>query len=1206
MPRMYAVRFFRSAVVPAVMFGGLFWGGSALIAQSQSTMPSSAVARITQPVDERSLVTLRGNTHPLAQARYDRGLAPASLPAARMLLVLKRSDQQEADLKSYLADVQTEGSPNYHKFLTPEQFGALYGAADADVQTVSTWLQGHGFSVNKVDKAKTVVEFSGSAAQLQEAFHTEIHSYVVNGEQHYANASDPRIPAALAPVVVGVAHMNNFAPRAHAVPGPRGQFDPATRRFQASLTLGSGTNRSLYVGPSDAATIYDSPITSLNKNFSGGATYDGTGVTIGVAGDANIDPTGVANYRSFFGLSASAPTIVVDGDDPGVGDIYTSDSGEALLDVEIAGGMAPGAKIILYTSAGSALDFGLDLAIRRALDDNVVSILNVSFGSCEAAQGTSGNALIYNNWEQAAAQGITVTVSTGDSGAAGCDDPNTENVAQGGLQVNGLASTPFNIAVGGTDFDVLRSNFSSYVNSTNTSPYEGTALRYIPEEPWNNSTTSNGLLSANSVHRDSSGNTNIVAAGGGASSCVQINSAGTTCLGGYAKPSWQKLFDNGDGVRDLPDVSMFASNGFYGAVWAICATGTEAGNSVDDCQVSGGAISSVTGFGGTSAAAPAFAGALAIVSQRVGGRLGQANQVLYPLAKKTPSIFHDVTSGNISVPCTGGSAANCGSNGFLTGYNAASGYDLASGLGSVDITALEAGWSSVTMAASSTALTLDGATSPLTITHGTAVSAAVKVTGSGTPTGDIALVSNPAVTPDKGSIDSPLTLSSGSVSASPVYLPGGTYNVVAHYEGDGSNAASDSNAVPVVVTAENSKLSITPTAYDAKTGNSLASGSIPYGSYTAIDVKPQGSVNANDGFATGSVAFSGGGVAGQSHSINSNGYAELLSTLVPPGSQTFAASYSGDSSFNASTGSVSVTVAQAPTSTAESATASSLSSTGTDVINVTVSTDSAGAVPTGTITLRSGSTALGTSPVTGQLVSGGIGGLNTATAAVTVSGSSLAVGANSITATYSGDANYAGSTSPGVTLTVTGGGGGSSSFALSGNAIAFTHGATTGNTSTISVTPAGGYTGTVDMSCAISSSPTGAQDLPSCSITPTVVISGTTAGTATLTISSTATTGALSFPVNSPFNHGGWYAAGGTALACAVMFGIPARRRAWRAMMAVVLFAGFASIAIGCGGGSTNATKTGTTPGAYVVTVTGVDSATSTVKATTTINLTIN
>jgi len=404
------------------------------------------------------------------------------MPANRLLLVLARSTQQEADLQTWLQSVQDANSPNYHRFLSPDEFGKRFGVGDADLQSIQAWLASHGFAVNRVAKGRMAIEFSGSVGQVQSAFHTSLHSYMVNGEQHWANATDPQIPGALAPAVAGFASLNNFKLRAQYVLGPGGVFDPQTRTIRPAYTNEDMYgDYYIYLGPADAATIYDTP-TTLNANFSGTA-LDGIGVTIGVAGDSNISVTQNANYRSVFGLAPNPVTVVVDGDDPG----ENSDSIEAYLDTQVSGGIAPNAKVILYTAAGNSFQQGVYIAIQRALDDNQADILNVSFGECESALGASGNQYILNLWEQAAAQGISVTVSSGDSGSAGCDDPNTETQASQGLAVNGLSATPYNISVGGTDYDILYSNFptsfTTYVDITNTLPTVAARSATFPKSP---------------------------------------------------------------------------------------------------------------------------------------------------------------------------------------------------------------------------------------------------------------------------------------------------------------------------------------------------------------------------------------------------------------------------------------------------------------------------------------------------------------------------------------------------------------------------------------------------------------------------------------------------------------------------------------------------------------------------------------------------
>jgi subtilase family serine protease len=296
------------------------------------------------------------------------------------------------------------------------------------------------------------------------------------------------------------------------------------------------------------------------------------------------------------------------------------------LDYQLSGGIAPGAGIWYYAAGDTTFQSGLFLAIYRAIDDNKVDIISVSYGECEAALGAAGNQQVLNAWQQAAAQGIAVTVATGDSGSAGCDNPNLVTSAAQGLGINGLASTPYNIALGGTDFDILATRFSTYVNATNSVNYTS-AAGYIPEEPWNDSTSVNGTLASNKPLKDGKGNTSIWAGGGGPSTAGN----GT---GAYSKPAWQQGFVPSDYeiVRDIPDVSLLAGSGTYHAMWAVCL-----GN---DCM--DGANSSIHGIGGTSAAAPAFAGVLAMVQQKIGTEI---DNLLWRIAE-----CHEIAGMNQHVP----------------------------------------------------------------------------------------------------------------------------------------------------------------------------------------------------------------------------------------------------------------------------------------------------------------------------------------------------------------------------------------------------------------------------------------------------------------------------------------------------------------------------------------------------------------------------
>ncbi len=467
---------------------------------------SAVVPRINATVDDSIRTTLKGNVPYLAQARFDQGEADASTQMTHMRLVLSRTREQEAALEQYLADLQDKSSPNYHKWLTPEQYGALYGPADSDIAVLTAWLESHGLKIETVAKGKTNIAFSGTVNQVEEAFHTPIHLFQAHGEQFYSNIRDPQIPVALAGVIGGVAHLNTVPPKSYAKKSQAGIFNPETKRLEpvssdadhhprAELTVGSGTSGYfLYIVPGDAATIYDTPNSKFNAGYTTGTTYNGSGVKIGIAGNALIQGSTVADYRTKFIGDSNQPTINnVDGVVAGKGAVD-----EAYIDTELSGGLAPGASIYYYTSTD------LLTAIDTAITDNKVDILSLSFGDCELDLSTSDNAMFNSWWQQAATAGIAVTVSTGDSGSAGCDATSTSsgsNVtdAVNGLAVNGFASTPYNIAVGGTDLAALSNSFSTYVNTSQGSPstYYRTAELYIPESTWNDSTTLNTTISQN-------------------------------------------------------------------------------------------------------------------------------------------------------------------------------------------------------------------------------------------------------------------------------------------------------------------------------------------------------------------------------------------------------------------------------------------------------------------------------------------------------------------------------------------------------------------------------------------------------------------------------------------------------------------------------------------------------------------------------------
>jgi len=618
-----------------------------------STVYAQQSPRITRPVDEDSGLLLLNTRHPLALPENGRGRVARDLPMERIQLQLNSSPEQEAALDRLLRDQQDPSSPSYHGWLTPEQFGERFGPAQQDLDAVTAWLQSHGFHDIAVAAGRRSIEFSGTAWQVETAFHTEMHQYVVDRETHIANATEIAIPSALSPVVGGVVSLNDFRRQAlHRVIG-RNFANARGMDLNGQTDLNGGSHG---ISPYDFAAIYN--LTSLWNNG-----FDGAGQTIAIAGRTNINPADIATFRTTFGLPGNNTQVVLNGPDPGI--VSAGEETEADLDVEWAGGVAKGATVKFVVSRSTNVSDGVDLSSSYIVNNNLASTMSVSFGACEAAMG-SGNAFYNSLWSQAAGEGISVFVSAGDSGSAGCDAPssssgsaNTTTPAIHGFAVNGLASTPFNVAVGGTEFNDTASP-STYWNAGNDS-HSASAKGYIPEGAWNESGYSTPGASANGLWAGSGGVSTL-----------------------YARPAWQigtgvPAFDPGTTSqkhRLLPDVSLTAA-GHDG--YLIYREG------------------SLYLVGGTSASSPSMAGIMTIVDQHSGGRTGNANTTFYPLAGSTASIYHDVIAGTNAVPCEGGTP-NCSTplpsinTGRLTGYSAGPGYDLATGWGSMDAYALALNW----------------------------------------------------------------------------------------------------------------------------------------------------------------------------------------------------------------------------------------------------------------------------------------------------------------------------------------------------------------------------------------------------------------------------------------------------------------------------------------------------------------------------------
>jgi uncharacterized membrane protein len=1061
---------------------------------------------VVQDIDEATRVTLEGNTRPEANADNDQGLVADEFPMEHMLLQLRRSAEQEKALEQLIGELHTQSSPNFHQWLTPQQFGQRFGLAAQDLDAVSGWLQSHGFRVNLVYPSGTLIDFSGTAGQVREAFETEIHQLDVKGEKHFANMQDPQIPAALSAAVVGVVSLHDFRPRPMLKP-----------RAEYTFTSGGATYEA--VVPGDLATIYN-----LKPLFSAGIS--GQGQTVVVIEDTDVYSTSDwSTFRSTFGLSSfssgsfsqvhpAPPTGSNNCSDPGV----NGDDVEAILDAEYASAAAPSAAIELASCTDTSTFGGL-IALQNLLNESSTppAVVSISYGECEAANGASANASYSAAYQQAVTEGVSVYVSAGDEGAASCDANQTS--ATHGIGVSGFASTPYNVAVGGTDFgDSYAGTNSTYWNASNSSTYES-ALSYVPEIPWNDSCASelistvegySATYGANGFCNSVTGSSFLTTASGsgGPSGCATgtASTSGVvsgTCKG-WAKPSWQSLVGNpADGVRDIPDVSLFAANGVWGHYYVFCFTDPTNGGA--PCT---GAPSGWAGAGGTSFGAPIWAGIQALINQKTGARQGNPDPVLYQLAAteygssgssscnsslgngaSSSCIFYDVTLGDMDVNCNG--SFNCydpsGSNGVLStsnssyapAYGTTTGWDFATGIGTVNAANLVNNWPSgpapnFTLSASPSSLTITqgtAGTSTITVTPSNGFNSSVTLSASGLPGGVTAAFSP---NPTTGTSTLTLTASSTATTGTATVTVTGTSGSLTHTTSvsltvnpsatpNFSLSASPSSLTITQGTAGTSTITVTP-SNGFNSSVTLSASGTPSGVTAAFSPNPTTgtstlTLTASSTATTGTATIT---VTGTSGSLTHTTSVSL--TVNPSATPNF--------SLSASPSSLTITQGTAGTST----------------ITVTPSNGFTGSVTLSASGLPSGVTAaFSPNPTTGSstLTLTASSTATTGTATVTVTGTS-----GSLTHTTS------------VSLTVNPAA--TPNFSLSASPASLTITQGTAGTSTITVTPSNGFTGSVTLS---------ASGLPS-GVTAGFSPNPTTGtSTLTLTASSTATTGTATVTV---------------------------------------------------------------------------------------------
>ena len=717
---------------------------------------SSAIAaqtnRITATIESSRTVVLKGSVRSQARAEYDQGAVDASLQLPYVVMVMKPSAAQHAELQQLLAQQQDSGSPNYHKWLTPENYADRFGLSRSDTDKISRWLRSEGFTIVQVARGRDWIAFSATAGLVENTFHTQIHRYNLDGESHFANATELAIPKALEGAVVGFRGLDDFRWK----PMGLGGVAPSKLILPAILgpffTNGGGNDGSNFLAPDDFATIYDVHAAGM----------DGTGMKLVVVGQVDVVMQDIQDFRSAFNLPANNPTVVVvpGSPDPGnnAGDLLESD-----LDLEWAGAVAPGAKIIFVT-ANPSTGGGVFNSLTYAIDNQLGQVISMSYGGCETANG-SFIPVNEPTMLKASAEGITLVAASGDSGPASCDSP-SESSARGGLSVSYPASSPEVTGVGGSTFGGDLPDPSPYWGTSN-GPNGGSALSYIPEVSWNDTPT----------------RLKLAASGGGKSSCRS-----SPCSSGFPKPSWQAGPGvPSDGVRDVPDVSFAGSPDHDG--YMMCNDGSCAGGTLNKFLV----------VGGTSASAPVFAGIVTLLNQHLGNLpptgLGNINPTLYKLAQ-TPAnnVFHDITSGDNMVPCASGTK-DC-PNTLTFGYTAGAGFDLVTGLGSTDVNNLLNSWNTGKVATNAVlnatpTTVVAGSSQPVTLTA--VVSPNL---GGGTPTGSVGFLVNGSTPAGTGA----LSQGSASVSYNPKSLKAGVNNFTAAYGGDVNfrNSAS----LPAVITVQ--------------------------------------------------------------------------------------------------------------------------------------------------------------------------------------------------------------------------------------------------------------------------------------------------------------------------------------------------------------------------------------------------------------------
>jgi hypothetical protein len=1165
--------------------------------------------RITSDINSAARTRMHGTLNPMARTANDAGSVPGKTVLHGISMIFSKSDVQKADLKALLKAQEDPASPLYHNWLTPEQFAARFGMAQADLDKASAWLEQQGFAIERISRGHDRIYFTGTVAQVNGSFATTLRYYNVDGKKHFAASTELSLPAALAGVVLNIGNLDDFKPQAmhHKVSPMKPDFT-------------SGISGSHFVAPGDIATIYN-----IAPAYQAGWT--GHGQSIAIVGQSDVDLTDIQRFQAAAGVtSPKDPVKVLVPTTGNAGDFYVGDMAESDLDLEWSGAIAPDATIY-FVFTGDGGNAGVFDSLVYAIETRISPIISVSYGGCEIAIGSPANVQSLDDiFQQGTAQGQSLIAASGDDGASGCFRDTALSAAdRTALSISFPADSAYFTGVGGTQFN---EGSGTYWDSKPGTDIISSALSYIPEAVWNEDDPKYGLGSS----------------GGGVSTL-------------YAKPDWQAGVPGipNDGMRDSPDIALDSAGGHDGLLFCTSDANFWQDGQQASCDAGfrDSATNDVTYGGGTSFAAPILAGMIALLNQQQNSTgLGLLNPKLYSLASDPTtyaSAFHDVVAG--SNRCTTGEAGFC-PNG-PTGYDATTGYDLTTGLGTINFDNLMKAWGAPSLSASTTTLKLltETPTTSAPVQIGIAVAA---TSGSGVPTGNVTM------TVDGETDSTPVTLDNGSANYNATIGGSGNHVIVATYSGDTTYAASTTSLVvntqietqiqldmpSTVLTGSLSTIlfRVEPTSgldlpdgtvtvlldgnailYGAPLVNGVAnytgiirtggkhtlaaaySGSTKYASSThtvefyavtgttmsvitssgAPVVGGTDTVTVQIAPSSGSTVPAGalqvlvnGAMLTPAPELDATGSAAFPVTFLHAGVQSVSVTYPGNTVFAPARGAVTVGVQPAGTTTTIAASNQTPASGAADTFTITVGSSIAGLIPEGSVQL----TVDGAAAEAPLVLTNGV---------ATYSTSFTKVGDHTVSAVYTGSSDFAPSNgsdkvsvpAPAFTLTAS-----NATMPHNGSGVA-----------TITVTPAAGYSGVIHFTVS-----TGELE-NTCYSLPDLEVDSNGPATASLKLSAAskscsamAASGLVPAPQaprpgkNMPY---------GLAFAGTILLGIARTRRRLKHWLIVLLLVACTGIAVtGCGGSSSHTPQ----KGAYTVTVTGTDTKLSSIQSSVQVSVTVN